>query len=156
MQTLAFEDPGSSAVRARVLKQTTGFRNLQRRRSSVRFHPQLHSAISDHYWQSQTQEAGGRRDRGRKHDYGGLEEECRRCLASVHGKNKSGRFLKMWIRHKNTKWEDAFLSWQQSRLNGVTVTAIFIHLVHILFQDQSFRSQSFWTPGLPSSWWVCT
>lgn len=156
MQTLAFENSGSLAIRSCVLKQTTGFRNLQRRRSSVWFHPQLHSAISDHYWQSQTQEAGGRRDGGLKHDYRGLEEECRRCLASVQGKNKSGRFLKMWIRQKNTEWEDAFLSWQQSRLNGATVTAIFIHLVHILFQDLSFRSQSFWTPGLPWSWWVCT
>lgn len=48
---------------------------------------------------------------------------------------------------ENTEWEYTLLSWQRSRLNAVTVTAIFIHLVDMSFQDWSFWSQSFWTLG---------
>lgn len=115
VQTLAFEDPSSSAVR--VCAETDD----QVQEPAVWFHPQLQSVDTDNVKHKKLPGRGTEffslplLSAG-KHDYGAVEEECRRCLASFHGKNKWGRFFNVWIRQKIQN--EQILSWQQSRLNS--------------------------------------
>lgn len=91
----------------------TGFRNLQRRRSSVWFDPQRHSeVVGSGVCYSKDKKLAGRGTEffflpllsAGKRDHGGLEEECRRCSA------RKEKVLEYVEKAENTVQGDAFLS----------------------------------------------
>lgn len=150
------------AYRTQIIVQTLAFEVWRpellgslRILRAVWFHPQLQ------HWHSGTtrswQEAGRTSSflpsafSAGKREYGGLEGERGRCSANFQAKNRSGSRTDYVDKAENTEREYTLLSWQRSGLNAVTVTAIFIHLLDVLFRDWSFWSQSFWTLG----YWDC-